>query len=43
MLGMQRISHVQGFPSQKEKSEYLAQDPRGYNSRTDGKNLCSLI
>jgi hypothetical protein len=32
MLGMQGISLVQGFPTQKGQSEECAQHPRGYNS-----------
>jgi hypothetical protein len=39
MLGMQRRSLVQGFPSQKGQSEDHAQNPRGYNSIRHGKNL----
>ena len=42
MLGMQRRSLVQGFPSQKIQSEDRAQHPRGYKIRIHGKNLCNL-
>jgi hypothetical protein len=42
MLGMQRISLVQGFTSQKREIEDRAQHPRGYNYRRNENNICNL-
>jgi hypothetical protein len=42
VLGIQRRSHVQGFPTQNGQSEDCAQRLRGYTSRRYGKNLCSF-
>jgi hypothetical protein len=42
MFGMEGISLVQEFPTQKGQSEYYAQHPIRYNSRRHGKDLCNL-
>jgi hypothetical protein len=46
MLGIQRRSHVELYPSQRLKNEDLAEHPRGYNNRKHGhkysKNIFNL-